>query len=867
MNSDLQRTMRTTKKRHAKRQKQQEEKLPFSGRDTGRLTIDDLLPALVEAMQGPGWKHLPRGLDRYITQMPIDMVALAGLSSLLDFLMSKEPKKHEKQVYKVRLDMGETLHQAYWEWMWGRDRRDADGAKLRRHNKRAKHRHEALRTSGYRSKNWTPEDRLRAGNWLLECCLTAMPDIFFLHNREPFMHEWAKTIMIQRCASLELRDPAFQPAYKVPAPWTGWRTGGYWDEDTPIGATFIRRGSQETEKAARRAFASGAIREHANAINRLQSVPWIINAPMLKVIRLFAGEDRKKLLSRLSAEPARKDEIKGELGRYGLPPDGGGVGKAVPVTTVLLDVTSAEEIKGRPFYLPYSCDTRGRVYPLPFLNYGREDHVRSLFLFAKGMPLDDDARKMLMIHCANCGDFDGVSKKPWGARVQWALDSRDLIERIAADPVKTVDEWRGAHARFSFVAACMELAASWRDPKFKTRLPVNFDATASGIQHLCLLMRDEVTAAKVNLVQDCRPVRRIADGRVLHDVVHVEPQDVYSEIRDSVVKAIKSQRDDTVERLGPRAHFRRKWVVGSEIKPRAKFARFWLDSGLLNGGDGRKLCKRPAMTFCYSATTPGMTEQVLDAWEDLDSTTEKLGRDEAEYLARHVYEAAQRVLVGPARAMKFLRSLAHAMAWKNLPLEWPTPVGFPWRNVYREPKTKEVGLRFRNVRGKLSLAIGDEPDIKIKKSMNAVSPNLVHALDAAHLVRVVNAAAGEGITNIAVVHDAYATLAPQAKRLRTLIGRELMLLYLNERHYSPPDDDSGSEFDVDADAEVSLKETAVFEKLLAWAKPLWEARKLRPGATRKDGRPHRFVPKRLPELPERGSLDLHIVQFAEYSFS
>ena len=410
----------------------------------------------------------------------------------------------------------------------------------------------------------------------------------------------AKIIALQRCASLELRDPVFLPAHKAPAPWTGWRTGGYWDEGTPISATFIRHGSQMTERAARRAFKSGAIREHAAAINRLQSVPWIINAPMLKVIRRFAGEDRSKL------DP----EIRRELGRYGLAPNGGGVGKAVPATTVLLDVTSAEEIKGRPFYLPYSCDTRGRVYPLPFLNYGREDAVRSLFLFAKGMPLDDDAREMLMIHCANCGDFDRVSKKPWAARVQWVLDNRDLVERIAADPVKTVDEWRGADARFSFVAACMELAASWRDPNFKTRLPVNYDATASGIQHLCLLMRDEVTAAKVNLVQDSRPVKRIVDGRVLHDVVHVEPQDVYGEIRDSVVKAIEAQRDD-------QTHFRRKRKGGSEIKPRAKFAGFWLDSGLLNGGDGRKLCKRPAMTFCYSATTPGMTEQLLDAWKDL----------------------------------------------------------------------------------------------------------------------------------------------------------------------------------------------------------------------------------------------------------
>ena len=170
MDSDLQRGLRATTKRHARRQRQQVEKLPFSQRDVGRITIDDLLPSLVEAMEGPGWKHLPQGLDRYISRMPIKMVALAGLSSLLDFLVSERPKD-ENRVYTVRLDMGEALHQAYWEFMWQRDRRDANDAKLRRHIKRAKHKRKALRTSGYRSKNWTPEDRVRAGNWLLECCL------------------------------------------------------------------------------------------------------------------------------------------------------------------------------------------------------------------------------------------------------------------------------------------------------------------------------------------------------------------------------------------------------------------------------------------------------------------------------------------------------------------------------------------------------------------------------------------------------------------------------------------------------------------------------------------------------------------------
>jgi len=61
--------------------------------------------------------------------------------------------------------------------------------------------------------------------------------------------------------------------------------------------------------------------------------------------------------------------------------------------------------------------------------------------------------------------------------------------------------------------------------------------------------------------------------------------------------------------------------------------------------------------------------------------------------------------------------------------------------------------------------------------MNAAAPNLVHALDASHLIRVVNAAASEGITSIAVVHDSFGSLAPQARELHRIIRTQFAELY------------------------------------------------------------------------------------------
>ena len=51
-----------------------------------------------------------------------------------------------------------------------------------------------------------------------------------------------------------------------------------------------------------------------------------------------------------------------------------------------------------------------------------------------------------------------------------------------------------------FVAACVELVQAWDNPKFVTRLPLTFDASCSGLQHLCAMTRDEEGGRYVNLI-------------------------------------------------------------------------------------------------------------------------------------------------------------------------------------------------------------------------------------------------------------------------------------------------------------------------------------------------------------------------------
>jgi DNA-directed RNA polymerase len=56
-------------------------------------------------------------------------------------------------------------------------------------------------------------------------------------------------------------------------------------------------------------------------------------------------------------------------------------------------------------------------------------------------------------------------------------------------------------------------------------------------------------------------------------------------------------------------------------------------------------------------------------------------------------------------------------------------------------------------------------------------PNFVHPLDAAHLLRTVNAAVAGGISAIATAHDSFACLPSRAARFRQLIQEEFVRMY------------------------------------------------------------------------------------------
>jgi DNA-directed RNA polymerase, mitochondrial len=375
-------------------------------------------------------------------------------------------------------------------------------------------------------------------------------------------------------------------------------------------------------------------------------------------------------------------------------------------------------------------------------NFQRDDRVRALFLFADGEPIGEEGLYWLKVHLANCGDDDRegfikVGKLTFNERVRWVDENLEKIKAIATAPLNEL-WWTKADKPFQFLAACFELSSALaQGPTFGSRLPISFDGSCSGLQHLSAMTRDEETAKLVNLTPSAAP------------------QDIYETVAEIVHRRVEKDLEYPDED--------------------APVAQMWLDYGI-----ARKVVKRNVMTYSYGSNDWGMAEQLREDLmrplaEDVKNGKRKkhpFGEDEgdaaAKYLAKYTYATIEMLVERPAAAMKFLQDLTSAAADHGLSLQWVTPTGFPWINRYYKQEAKQVRL-FLHRLGlfRVLLTTGEdeaEPKINRRKAKNGVAPNCVHACDAAHLMRTVNAAVAEGITSIATVHDSFGCLPSRAER-------------------------------------------------------------------------------------------------------
>lgn len=396
----------------------------------------------------------------------------------------------------------------------------------------------------------------------------------------------------------------------------------------------------------------------------------------------------------------------------------------------------AADLHDRAIWFPVHADTRGRWYYRGAPNPQGSDMARGSLHFNEKKPLGKAGVFWLKVHIANSLGFD---KARFVDRARYTEQRWEALERALEAPEDSVDVW-GTDAPWCAYSAVWELREAYRSGSPETYcsgVVVHMDATASGLQIFSAMLRDPVGARYVNLLDDakCGP-----------------KQDLYAQVAANALAVVKLEQEHPDEEI-------------------ARMARWWIQAGV-----PRALAKKPCMTFTYGATLRGTARHIEDT---VHLTMPEVALPEGSegyryclYMARKLFEGIEGTVPAAAEAMRWLKGITKQQAGK--PLRWKSPSGFPVVHEYAAVQAKRVHIRSC---GQVSVLVynlkeGADPT----KMRNAVSPNFVHALDAAHLTKTALRMQAAGLSMVGI-HDSFGTHAGDVPEMHEHIREAFVQMY------------------------------------------------------------------------------------------
>lgn len=618
----------------------------------------------------------------------------------------------------------------------------------------------AAQRAGLGAPDWTSKQQAHVGAWLVDVCLStpvfhrveaAIPHLSLTEEAQAIAHTIVERLLKDR--------PNMLPLLAPPAPW---------ETSTAVISGYkhllIRKHDKVVQSHIKKAIGDGRMAPVLEAINLIQNTAFKINPFILEMIHWSYANSVKidgfprawELDKPEKTKPWEEMTEEEQRVWKKTASDIAKANRANASERLMLthDLKVAEYIGSQTFWVAANMDYRGRVYSIGNFNFQRQDHIRALFLFSEGKPLDTEGLYWLKVHLANTGDFGKVSKATFADRVQWVDANLKRILEMAAAPQDDL-WWTEADCPFLFLAAARALWECLLDPSTPCHVPVSFDGSCSGLQHLAAMTKDEETAYLVNLME------------------RAKPGDVYQTVADKAKLVIEDDREDE------------EWGV---------VAQKCLDYGV-----NRSLVKRNVMTYSYSSGRFGMAQQHMEdtmiplSFKVLEGKLDDHplavegditpGHKASRYLAGRVYTSIEDTVKRPAEAMRFLQGLARATAHEGKPLIWHTPLGLPVVLRYPVYNSSQVTLFLHDRGVKLRFDARMQTEAKgidKSKAAGAVASGFTHSLDAAHLQQVVRMAADEGINSVALVHDSFGCLPTDAGRFRRIIKEAFVWLYSHD---------------------------------------------------------------------------------------
>ena len=623
------------------------------------------------------------------------------------------------------------------------------------------------RAAGFEEEPWTDVDRAKVGQPVLNAVLAAS-GIFEVWEvivkqrtvRRIGLLEEASDLLAELDYDESWTQPVFSPMVVPPRPWESFNSGCYHDDALAAQVDCIRFANPWQRRVCIEACEAGNFPTFMRVVNYIQETPYSINNDILEAVEYCWSNGLKigKFPTQTKLErpdrPDNWDELDDRDRKGWRISARDVVSKNREIdghrAVMAQDMRTAKEMAEYDrFYLPCNFDFRGRVYPVPNFSPHRDDHIKGLFLLANSRPITERGAYWLKVHLANVGDFEKISKRSFDDRIQWVEDNHDMLMQIASDWKANIDLWSGADKPFQFLAAVLEYSRYIeKGPGYLCGLPTALDGTNSGVQHFSALGLNEADAELVNLVPGPHPM------------------DIYQRVADQVMENILAEGE-------------------------SEQAHQWLEFGI-----DRSVVKRNVMTYGYSSKQFGFQEQLV---EDLmNPISDKLlkgeitehpfgddrGLQAAAFLARHNWNAVTTVISSAASGMRFFQELAGAAAEEGRHMNWFTPVGFPAGQYYPKTEVKKIKVYLHDREAKvlrrtqITLKSNRKNTVDVRKSKAAISPNVIHSLDSAHLIKTVaKCYQDKRIKDFMLIHDSFATTPAQMQGMYEAIREAFVEMY------------------------------------------------------------------------------------------
>lgn len=617
--------------------------------------------------------------------------------------------------------------------------------------------------------SWSPEEAVKVGallvSLLLEVCDLAEKVASSKVSRK--RAEPARIVPTQACldwiskhdAVMEITNPDRMPCLIQPAEWVDTTSGGYYSPMLRSQTPLIRVNNDKMTKHRAGLYDNADMPEVLSAVNAVQSTKWTVNTELLEAVKevwskgygcgLPRAEPYDFPLCPLSPETKVPDLPEGDPrleafmnwkaeSREMHTREKNRVSQNLSLVRTL---RMAQELREYPeFWFVYQLDFRGRMYCVTYgLSPQGTDSSKAMLRFAEGKELGTEGLFWFSINGANKFGYDKVSNED---RVSWVEDNAARFYAAGSDPVANREIWSEADKPWQFLAWCMEFAAlmDWSGDgntieSFVSHLPVGLDGSCNGLQHFSAMLRDTVGGQAVNLLPS--------------DV----PSDIYQQVADVCLRKVQASAD-----AGEAAAI--NWL---KVLPEGKIPR--------------SLAKKPVMTLPYGSTPRTCVDSIAIWIQDNipESFPENTSFKHAIFLSPLLWDSISEVVVAARAAMDWIQACAGILADGNHPMEYTSPLGFPVLQTNMHYKSKKIETQ---IAGRLNLRISsDTKKLNRRKQRQGSSPNLIHHVDACHMMMVVNKCREQGIVEFAMIHDDFGTHAADAGKMQIAIRQAFVELH------------------------------------------------------------------------------------------